>query len=76
MTQLLMPALERSSEADGGKPRVVYVASGGMYNNKFTKWTQAASTGKHTEDYDGNIVYSYTTQGQVLLVERLTRGRS
>lgn len=75
LTQLLMPALERSSAADGGEPRVIYVASGGMYNSKFPEWTRAASTGQHAEDYDGNLAYSYAKRGQVLLAERLARDR-
>lgn len=73
LTKLLMPALKRSSDSNNGEARVVYVASGGMYNTKFPEWTLAASTGKHAERYDGNLAYAYAKRGQVLLAERFTR---
>jgi len=73
LTKLLMPALKKSSEAKDGAARVVYVASGGMYNSKFPEWSLAASTGKNEAEYDGNLAYSYAKRGQVLLAERFTR---
>lgn len=73
LTQLLLPALKRSSEATGGEARVVYVASGGMYNSKFPAWPVAAGTGENAAGYDGNLAYAYAKRGQVLLAARLTR---
>lgn len=73
LTKLLMPSLKKASEANGGEARVVYVASGGMYNSKFPEWEVAASTGKYESSYDGNMAYAFAKRGQVLLAERFTK---
>lgn len=73
LTKLLMPSLENASKASGNEARVVYVASGGMYNSKFPDWEVAASTGKYESEYDGNMAYTYAKRGQVLLAERFTK---
>ena len=67
LTKLLMPNL-----ANADDPRVIYVASGGMYNTKFPSWEEAASSGKFESKYNGNFAYSYAKRGQVLLAERLS----
>jgi len=67
LTKLLLPSLRK-----GPDPRVVYVASGGMYNSAFPSWEVAASTGEHEAGYDGQLAYSYAKRGQVLMAERLT----
>merc|ERR1712087_256372 len=67
-TKLLLPSLKKASEA-----RVVYVASGGMYNRKFPKWEIAASTGEHESGYDGNMAYAYAKRGQVLMAKQFTK---
>lgn len=66
LTKLLMPELERADD-----PRVIYVASGGMYNTKYPSWEEAASSGKFESKYNGNMAYAYAKRGQVLLAERL-----
>ncbi|KAL7526029.1 hypothetical protein ACHAXR_002448 [Thalassiosira sp. AJA248-18] len=73
LTKLLMPSLKNASEANGGEARVVYVASGGMYNSKFPDWEVAGSTGKYEDDYSGNLAYTYAKRGQVLLAEKFTK---
>jgi len=72
LTKLLMPSLKKASEANGEEARVVYVASGGMYNSKFPDWEVAASTGEYESGYNGNLAYSYAKRGQVLMAERFT----
>lgn len=75
LTKLLMPSLKKASDASDGEARVVYVASGGMYNTKFPEWEVAASTGKYETEYggsNGNLAYAYAKRGQVLLAERFT----
>ena len=67
LTKLLMPEL-----ANADDPRVIYVASGGMYNTKFPSWEEAASSGKFESKYNGNMAYAYAKRGQVLLAERLS----
>lgn len=71
LTKLLLPSLKKASES--GEPRVIFVASGGMYNSKFPDWEVAASTGEHESGYSGNLAYSYAKRGQVLLAERWTK---
>lgn len=73
LTKLLLPSLKKASADTGNEARVVYVASGGMYNSKFPEWEKAASTGKYESEYNGNLVYSYAKRGQVLLAEQLTK---
>lgn len=73
LTKLLLPSLKKASEASGGEARVIFLASGGMYNTKFPIWEQAASTGKYESSYDGNMAYAYAKRGQVLLAERMTK---
>lgn len=68
LTKLLLPSLKKAESA-----RVIYVASGGMYNAKFPNWGLATSTGEYESSYDGNLAYSYAKRGQVLLAERLTK---
>lgn len=73
LTKMLMPSLKKASDQNSGEPRVIYVASGGMYNAKFPEWEVAASTGEHESSYDGNLAYSYAKRGQVLMAERFTK---
>lgn len=73
LTKLLLPSLKKASEVTGGEARVIYVASGGMYNSKFPDLEVAASTGKYESQYDGNMAYSYAKRGQVLMAERFTK---
>ena len=73
LTKLLMPSLKKASEASDGEARVIYVASGGMYNSKFPEWGEAASTGKYESKYNGNMAYAYAKRGQVLLAEQFTK---
>jgi len=73
LTKLLMPSLKKASEGNSGEARVIYIASGGMYNSKFPEWEVAASTGEHESSYDGNMAYSYAKRGQVLMAERFTK---
>ncbi|KAL7554536.1 hypothetical protein ACHAWF_018026 [Thalassiosira exigua] len=73
LSNLLMPCLRKASEESEGEARVIYVASGGMYNSKFPEWSVAASTGDYESSYDGNMAYSYAKRGQVLLAERFTQ---
>ena len=70
LTKLLLPSLKKATDCEA---RVVYVASGGMYNTKFPEWDIAMSTGEHESSYNGNLAYSYAKRGQVLMAERLTK---
>lgn len=70
LTKLLLPSLKKATDSEA---RVVYVASGGMYNTKFPEWDIAMSTGEHESSYNGNLAYSYAKRGQVLMAERLTK---
>lgn len=73
LTKLLLPSLKKASAESKGEARVIYVASGGLYNAKFPKWEEAASTGEYESSYDGNLAYSYAKRGQLLLAERFTK---
>lgn len=69
LSSLLLPQLK----AAGSESRVVFVSSGGMYNEKFPTWEKATGFGKWKDKFDGQNAYVYAKRGQVLLAERFAR---
>lgn len=70
LSQLLLPQLR----AAGDQGRVVFVASGGMYSQKWpASWDVATSTKDSPKEYFGSTAYAYAKRGQVLLAERLSQ---
>lgn len=66
LQRALRPLMERAPE-----PRVILVASGGLYNTKWPGWEVAAAT---AGPYSQELQYCYAKRGQLLLAEQLQRG--
>ncbi|KAJ3279351.1 Dehydrogenase/reductase SDR member 12, partial [Blyttiomyces sp. JEL0837] len=64
LTELLVPMLEKSDD-----PRVINVASGGMYNKKLDVTDLHFTKGK----FDGTLAYAQTKRQQVELTEHWAR---
>ncbi|MGC9221295.1 MAG: SDR family NAD(P)-dependent oxidoreductase [Solirubrobacteraceae bacterium] len=62
LTQLLLPALERSAPA-----RIINVSSGGMYTQRLTTDDLQSERG----EFDGTVAYAKTKRMQVVLTEIL-----